>query len=105
TLKKDFEIRGGQMPAPKEIDRFLDSEWKDYLVSMRAELAELKRTLLPEYPFLHALQDKSKPENTRVAIRGNPDDLGEEAPRRFLQILSDGNPKPFSKGSGRLELA
>jgi hypothetical protein len=105
TLKKDFETRGGQMPEPKDIDRFLQSEWKEYLVSMRAELTELKRTLPPEYPFLHALKDKSKPENTRVAIRGNPDELGEEAPRRFLQILSDGKAQPFTKGSGRLELA
>src|SRR5215813_172119 len=105
ALKKDFETRGGQMPEPKDIDRFLPGEWKDRLDSMRAELAELKRTLPPEYPFLHTLRDRDKPQNTRVAIRGNPDDLGEDAPRQFLQILSNGERTPFSKGSGRLELA
>jgi hypothetical protein len=31
--------------------------------------------------------------------------LGEVAPRRFLQILSKAEPKPFLRGSGRLELA
>src|SRR5262249_12858700 len=105
TLKRDFEIRGGQMPEPKDIDRFLTGEWKDYLVSMRKELTELKRSMPPEYPFLHTVRDKAKPENAHVAIRGNPDDLGEEAPRRFLQILCNATPQPFSKGSGRLELA
>jgi hypothetical protein len=105
TLKRDFEVRGGQMPEPKDIDRFLEGEWKDYLVSARAELADIKRTLPAEYPFLHAIRDKSKPENVRVMIRGNPDDLGEEAPRGFLQILCKGKPAPFTRGSGRLELA
>jgi hypothetical protein len=31
--------------------------------------------------------------------------LGEEVPRRFLAILSNGERVPFTKGSGRLELA
>src|SRR4029079_5693940 len=38
------------------------------------------------------------------AIRGDQANLGEEAPRRFVQILCNGEPKPFTKGSGRLEL-
>ena len=41
----------------------------------------------------------------RVHIRGNPANLGDEAPRRFLAILSGDNAPPFTKGSGRLELA
>ena len=40
-----------------------------------------------------------------VPIRGEPDNLGEEAPRRFLRILSKGEPAPFQNGSGRVELA
>ncbi len=31
--------------------------------------------------------------------------LGDEVPRRFLSVLSDGEPAPYAKGSGRLELA
>jgi hypothetical protein len=57
------------------------------------------------YPFLQALRDSEKPHNLRVYIRGNPDNLGEEAPREFLTILSKGDPVPFRQGSGRLELA
>lgn len=38
-------------------------------------------------------------------IRGNPNRLGEVIPRRFLAVLSAGEPTPFKQGSGRLELA
>jgi hypothetical protein len=55
-------------------------------------------------PVVHALKDAAKPVDFRVHLRGNPDMLGEEAPRRFLAILG-GEGKPFTKGSGRLELA
>lgn len=47
-----------------------------------------------------------QPRNLRVQLRGEPTRLGEEVPRRFLQVLApDGMPAPFMKGSGRLELA
>ncbi len=38
----------------------------------------------------------------RVHLRGSPDNLGDEAPHRFLAILGG---KPLTHGSGRLELA
>jgi hypothetical protein len=41
----------------------------------------------------------------RVHIRGNPETLGDEVPRRFLTILARGEPQLFHAGSGRLELA
>lgn len=40
-----------------------------------------------------------------VFVRGNPSRPGEIVPRRFLSALSPGEPKPFTKGSGRKELA
>ncbi len=51
-----------------------------------------------------ALVDSPQPKNSRVFIRGNPNRLGEEAPRQFLAILAGDNRKPFTHGSGRLEL-
>jgi hypothetical protein len=41
----------------------------------------------------------------KVLLRGSADSPGEEAPRRFLAILSPAERTPFTKGSGRLELA
>jgi len=43
--------------------------------------------------------------NERVHIRGNPRNMGEEAPRRFLEALAGPNQTPPRDGSGRLELA
>lgn len=52
------------------------------------------------------LVDKSKPVEPVIFRRGVPSNRGDAVPRRFLQVLSrvDGG-KPFSDGSGRLELA
>ncbi|MFT5524855.1 MAG: mono/diheme cytochrome c family protein [Pirellulaceae bacterium] len=50
------------------------------------------------------LDYRSAPRDLNVFIRGNPNRLGDPVPRRFLTILSE-DPKPFSNGSGRLELA
>jgi len=41
----------------------------------------------------------------RVHLRGNPNNLGPAVPRRFLEVLAGPQPKPFEKGSGRLDLA
>lgn len=40
-----------------------------------------------------------------VFLRGNPNNHGPSVPRQFLEILSTGERKPFTDGSGRLELA
>ncbi|MDQ2900505.1 MAG: PSD1 and planctomycete cytochrome C domain-containing protein, partial [Acidobacteriota bacterium] len=55
-------------------------------------------------PRAMALEDAPKPVMAHVFIRGNPNNLGVEAPPHFLSILSK-EPQPFTKGSGRLELA
>ncbi len=88
-----------------EIDRFLSPVWKGHLDRMRAELKRLEDSAPEPYPFLHIYQDREKPKDLQIAIRGDNKNLGDVAPRRFLHILSQGTPKPFKEGSGRLELA
>jgi len=41
----------------------------------------------------------------KLHLRGNPYNLGDPVPRRFLSVLGPGEPAPFTRGSGRLELA
>ena len=65
---------------------------------------EKKDKVRPKYPFVHALKD-GEPKALRVHIRGSADNLGEEAPRRFMEVLCTSEPQPFQQGSGRLELA
>ena len=45
------------------------------------------------------------PSTYRLRFAAIPENLGPEVPRHFLSMLSPGEPKPFTKGSGRLELA
>ncbi|MCI0457607.1 MAG: DUF1549 and DUF1553 domain-containing protein, partial [Gemmataceae bacterium] len=59
----------------------------------------------PRVPVIHALKEGTRIANLRVNLRGNPNNLGDEAPRRFLGILAGDTPPPFTQGSGRLELA
>jgi hypothetical protein len=43
--------------------------------------------------------------NPRIFVRGNPAQPGEHVPRQFLQLLAGDHPRPFTHGSGRLDLA
>jgi hypothetical protein len=63
-----------------------------------------KKKVKPKFPLVHAIKDAATPVVMRIHVRGSPDNLGEEAPRRFLTIL-DRQQTPFTQGSGRLELA
>src|SRR5262249_16315654 len=95
----------GYYESDGTVERFLNGVWKSNLDNFPAELARLKAELPPQYPFAHIIQDVDQPKNERVRIGGNAENLGEEAPRRFLSILCDGEPKAFQTGSGRRELA
>src|SRR5205823_4945551 len=88
-----------------DLERFLGAYWKKYLDHLRVEAKAAAKAVPAEYPYWHVLKDTEKPVNARVEIRGDASNPGEEAPRRFLAILSAGEPAPFRKGSGRLELA
>jgi hypothetical protein len=54
---------------------------------------------------MHVVDDGEKAQDLNVFIRGNVERKGPVAERRFLQILCDGEPKHFTGGSGREELA
>lgn len=69
---------------------------------------EVDRLLIqtPDAPaYATILFDRTTPSSTRIFKRGNPSQKGELAPRQFLQVLSPMDAKPFTKGSGRAELA
>src|SRR5205823_6707969 len=73
----------------KKIDRFLSSEAKARVDSMRGELASLKKALPERYPFLHVIADVEKPADLNQALRGDPYNLGPPVPRHFLTILTN----------------
>jgi mono/diheme cytochrome c family protein len=87
------------------LDRWLAAPWKRHADALRAELEDRKKALPPMYPYYQIVEDVDDPKNIRVEIRGSRENLGDEVPRQFLEVLTPGERKPFTKGSGRLELA
>ncbi|WP_395743723.1 DUF1549 and DUF1553 domain-containing protein [Prosthecobacter sp.] len=61
----------------------------------------LKTTAAPAHATV--LVDRALPSTPRVLLRGNPLTKGDAVPRQYLSLF--GGQRPFTKGSGRLELA
>jgi hypothetical protein len=87
------------------LERFLSGDRRRHIEDLRADIKEMKKALPPKFTYVHGVQDVEKPTNLKLAIRGNPMKLGDEVPRRFLTVLSEREPAPLEKGSGRLQLA
>ena len=87
------------------LERQLSAERRRYIEDLRADIKALRAAQPPHYPFVHGVKDAEKPIELKVSKRGNPFNLGDEASRHFLSVLSPDAPAPFTKGSGRLELA
>src|SRR5262249_43508358 len=56
-------------------------------------------------PRARALADSPELYDPRVFVRGNPTRPADAVPRRFLAVLAGVDRKPFSHGSGRLDMA
>jgi Protein of unknown function (DUF1553)/Protein of unknown function (DUF1549)/Planctomycete cytochrome C len=87
------------------LERQLSAERRIYLAALREEIANTRKSMPAEYPYIHGVADVEKPSDVQVNVRGNPFNLAAVAPRGFLQVLSKDEPLRFSKGSGREELA
>ncbi len=104
-LKDLLTDKSAPLALPKDrAEKLFSEETKGKLAALQKEVEQAKGGLGPKYPFAHGLADGT-PKNLKVHVRGNHKELGEEAPRQFLAILSPENAAPFQQGSGRLELA
>ena len=79
------------------------------LAALQAELdqarQELNAALVSGPSELTYAVVEGTPRNSRVQLRGEPDKLGAEVPRGFLQILGGDKLPASARGSGRRELA
>jgi hypothetical protein len=87
------------------LERQLSAERQAYIKGLRDDIQKLRKEQPPKYAFVHGVGDVEKPANLKVSLRGSPYNLGDEVPRHFVSVLSEGEPQAFSAGSGRLELA
>jgi hypothetical protein len=111
VYKADQESENDQKPDPGllslqgwALERHFSAEVSEHVAALRAEIDTLKKAQAP-YPFLHGVGDTKTVQTMHVNVRGNPHTPGDPVPERFLAVLSPPDTKPFSNGSGRLELA
>jgi len=86
-------------PTPEQLARL--KEVQESLARLKAERDQLAGK--PLYEVAYAVAEGT-PANVRIQKRGEPDRLGDEVPRRNLDILG-AEPVPAGSGSGRLQLA
>jgi Protein of unknown function (DUF1553) len=91
--------------ADYALQRRLSPEFANYIDKMKADNEAFKKAMPREYPFAPGLADNKEVTDLKVFLRGDPYNFGEDAPRGFLTIFSDGEPTPFKQGSGRMEFA
>ena len=109
VLQIPFEVKPGGTLAIADFRRMMDALPNNRKRDIQGALVKYNELLLthPGAPA-HAMivADKSQPQDSAVMIRGQADTRGPIVPRRFLDVLSPtGQGTPFTKGSGRLELA
>jgi Protein of unknown function (DUF1553)/Protein of unknown function (DUF1549)/Planctomycete cytochrome C len=101
-------VRGDGAPTAVSYDKaneVLNGKDEDKLRELQKKVDELA-SQHPGAPMrAMVLVDRPNPHNVKVFIRGQPGNQGEEAPRKFLGFIAGKDAKPFTDGSGRLELA
>jgi hypothetical protein len=90
---------------PAEIERYLDRAQRNKLTPLKKRVVQWQATAPDAPPRAMVLADMPSPVQPRVLVRGNPGNPGAAVPRQFLEVLAGDARKPFTKGSGRLELA
>ncbi len=89
----------------EEVDKLFRRDDGAKLRDLVKKVEEWKATSPAAPPRAMVLQDLPQQVSQRVFKRGNPSNLGDPVPPRFLEVLSKGDRPEFSNGSGRLDLA
>ena len=87
------------------VETFFDTETINALWKLQNAIHQEILKASPPVPAALTLADRVHPVEPRILLRGNPLNLGDRVPRRFLGVLSGEGKAPFQDGSGRLELA
>ncbi len=88
-----------------DAEKILNRDDRNKITALRKKIDAFKAASPSAPPRAMVLNDAPAPTNPYVFLRGNPGNRGPAVPRQFLEILSGPQRKPFTDGSGRLELA
>lgn len=107
-LQTLFGEKGLFFLSDDELKAKMTAEKKEKLSKMQQDLAALRKEapdkIETKFAVAHAIAEGT-PGDMKVYLRGNYQNLGDVAPRRFLRVLSGEKPLPLTQGSGRLDLA
>ncbi len=104
--RKSLAAKGvaGGLPLPR-LKQLLDRKTMEELRRLEKAVDELDATNPAAPPRAMCLTDSATVHPQHIFLRGNPDAHGDVVPAEFLKVLSGPDRKPFTQGSGRLELA
>ncbi len=102
-------IRGPGAPANigiTDVVHVVKRDARDRLTQLQKKVDAFKASNRAAPPRAMTLEDNvPKPQPHPIFRRGNPGNIGETVPPRFLAILSGSDRPTFQNGSGRLDLA
>ncbi len=87
-----------------DLERRLGPAEQAYMAELQKDGSNFRK-LGQIYPFVHGMSDRPKAVNIALDLRGNPHAHGDPVQRGFLTVLSPPGGKPYTEGSGRLQLA
>jgi len=97
---------GGPLDVPlADAEKLFNRVDRDALTEIRKNIDTFKATNPHAPPRAHALRDNPQPMQPVVFLRGNPNNHGPAVPRQAPEVIAGAGRKPFTQGSGRLELA
>lgn len=94
VTQKDYYALAGVFASTDLVDRMEDG----------SEIKKDSEAHKKRIGTIHIVRD-TKPKDLHVFLRGNTETKGDLVKRRFLKVLTQNEPKSFTQGSGRLELA
>ena len=97
---------GGPLDIPvADAEKLFNRADRDALTALQKKIDALKANSSFAPPRAHTLKEAGSPFQPYVFIRGNQNNHGATVPRQAPAIVAGTNRKPFTDGSGRLELA
>jgi len=104
ALAKAYAAGGPTDLSTDDFEKIRNRADRDAITDAAAKLDKFMASSPYAPPRAMVMQD-GDPFPSYVFLRGSPDNHGPPAPKQFLEILSGPDRKPFTDGSGRLELA
>ncbi len=104
-LRQVLYSEAGPPNIPEQFHNQLISGAQPRLRALQAKVDKLDATHPGAPPRAMVMTDRPKPIEPYIFIRGSAGNRGRNVPRQFPEYFAGEGAKPFSNGSGRLELA